>query len=528
MRDMTAAIVTSLAFASLASADEPRVTDTTVIGPFTGADAALDPANRAPQPIAYYGTDLGFSYAHGGKIQFLFGDTWATEAYAPIEASSGSRFDDGFGAIAIAAWPDPRRIDAEHIPTLVLEQNPGTTEMAAMNPGHALDLGKTPMAGFSNGTREFAIFNLTKPVACRDDPDCGTELACDTGLGFAGAPPTAEEGLTLPCIDGMPGCNAQTMESPPGDEPLASGFCSDPTSAVWAETPAGRASAVALRQRIGIRSTKDPRIYAPLHDWLTNKFENMTARVAPAPDAHGPRRLLLWGRPGFVGVGATGRDLGLYFAYVDLPTDEHSSWTVHYYAGLDRGRPRFATRESAAQPLDLDAQQPGNQPLEQHDIVHQMSVAFVAPLERWVMFYGGGITTLPSPPLPVCGVLQLFAATECKQVETGNGAIRMRTAKEPWGPWSRPQDVLVGGVPTEAGSGQYGPGGVLRHPDCTAAGCAPHSRTPFYHEDEYGFLYSANLIEEWIVPAGGGVDVLWNASTWDPYRVVLIRTRIER
>jgi hypothetical protein len=104
----------------------------------------------------------------------------------------------------------------------------------------------------------------------------------------------------------------------------------------------------------------------------------------------------------------------------------------------------------------------------------------------------------------------------------------MRTAKEPWGPWSRPQDVLVGGVPTEAGSGQYGPGGVLRHPDCTAAGCAPHSRTPFYHEDEYGFLYSANLIEEWIVPAGGGVDVLWNASTWDPYRVVLIRTRIER
>ena len=28
-------------------------------------------------------------------------------------------------------------------------------------------------------------------------------------------------------------------------------------------------------------------------------------------------------------------------------------------------------------------------------------------------------------------------------------------------------------------------------------------------------------------PADGGVDLYWNASTWDPYRVVLLRTRIK-
>jgi hypothetical protein len=90
-----------------------------------------------------------------------------------------------------------------------------------------------------------------------------------------------------------------------------------------------------------------------------------------------------------------------------------------------------------------------------------------------------------------------------------------------------PQDVIVGGDPSLAGSGLYGVGGVLHHPECTAPGCATHSRTPHYAAGEYGFLYSANIIEQWIAPAGRGVDVVWNASTWDPYRVVLLRTRIE-
>ena len=28
-------------------------------------------------------------------------------------------------------------------------------------------------------------------------------------------------------------------------------------------------------------------------------------------------------------------------------------------------------------------------------------------------------------------------------------------------------------------------------------------------------------------PAGGGADILWVASSWDPYRVFLVRTRIK-
>jgi len=103
----------------------------------------------------------------------------------------------------------------------------------------------------------------------------------------------------------------------------------------------------------------------------------------------------------------------------------------------------------------------------------------------------------------------------------------MRTADDPWGPWSPQQDVIAGGDANVAGSGQYGLGGVLRHPACTSEGCAPHTDTQYYNKHEYGFFYSPNIIEQWIKPVGDSVDVIWNVSTWDPYRVVLLRTRIK-
>ena len=123
---------------------------------------------------------------------------------------------------------------------------------------------------------------------------------------------------------------------------------------------------------------------------------------------------------------------------------------------------------------------------------------------------------------------QLFTGAECKDVVIGNGAVRMRTADDPWGPWAPPQDVIVGGDPAAGAVEQYGPGGALRHPACTEPSCAPHSDMFAYSAAEYGFFYSANIIEQWIQPVDAGVDVIWNASTWDPYRVVLLRTRLRK
>ncbi|MGK2926424.1 MAG: hypothetical protein ACSLE2_12475 [Lysobacterales bacterium] len=529
----------ALVLRSLVAGADPGVVSTEVIGPFSGHDAALHPANLTPHRIEYYGTDLGWSYEHQGTLHFLFGDTWATEAYAPIESSTGARFDDGFGTIVLAEWPDPDKIDSHNIPPIRLGQHARSGEMSAIDPGHAMDLGHTPMGGFSNGSAEFGIFNITKPHGCRQDADCSDGLSCDAGLGYYGLRFDQEESLTLACVDGMPMCQADTMVDDNGAPLPGSGFCVDRRSTVWTDTPTGRVSASGIRVLIGLRSDSDPRKYPHTRTWLTNKFLNVAARTVErfepggtANDYNSARgtgdksRVLLWGRPGFVGVGANNRPLGLYFAYADMPEGSGFEWAVNYYSGTVNGTPQFSRNQAEAVPLDLDSTQAGIQPGEVHDIVHQMSLTWVESLGSWVMFYGGGIIRLPTPLLPTCGVLELFARFECADVNVGNGAIRMRTAEHPWGPWSPPQDVIVGGNPEVPGSGQYGPGGVLRHPDCVDEGCAAHTQTPFYNEKEYGFLYGTNIIEQWTRSVEGGVDLYWNASTWDPYRVVLLKTRI--
>src|SRR5262245_16723136 len=170
------------------AASGPTVVSTTYLGPFAGEEAPLHPDNAAPLRIAFYGTDLGFTYRVGHELQILFGDSWATESYAPIEASTGSRYDDAFGSVDLREWSDPARITPTSIPPIRLGQNPGTTEASAIDPGQAMDLGKTPMAGFSNGTREFAVFNIGKPQGCTKDAECSNGLSCDTTLGYFGVP----------------------------------------------------------------------------------------------------------------------------------------------------------------------------------------------------------------------------------------------------------------------------------------------------------------------------------------------------
>lgn len=535
----------SLALFANCAAAEPTVDSTVYLGPFTGDQARLHPDNVSPYPIAYYGTDLGFTYAHGGQLHFLFGDTWATEEYAPIQASTGSRFDDGFGTVDLSQWPDPARITPTNIPLIKLGQNPGTTEMSAIDPGHAMDLGKTPMGGFSNGTHEFGIFNIGKSQGCRTDADCSNDLTCDTTLGYFGTKYFEEENLTLPCRDGSSGCAPDTMADAAGAPVPGSGFCTDETSIIHGDPVSNLLTTMGFRVRIGIRNASDPRKYGEIHEWLTNKFLNVTVRTVddfvpatgaaraeqdyrPATGAGGNRRVFLWGRPGFIGVAANGRTMALYFAFVDMPAGPDYTWKPKFYAGTVDGVPRFSSSEKDAVPVDLDSTRAGIQPEETHDIVNQMSVAWVDPLKKWVMFYGGGLINLPTAVLPNCGVLELFTGAECKDVVIGNGAVRMRTADDPWGPWTPPQDVIVGGDPAAGPSGQYGPGGALRHPACTDPACAPHSDMFAYHPEEYGFFYSANIIEQWTRPAGDGVELIWNASTGDPYRVVLLRTRINK
>jgi len=518
-------------------------THTEVLGPFVGADAPLHPDNLEPRRIRFYGTDLGWTYEHQGQLQILFGDTMANEQGDPIDAASGQRLEDSFGSIDLARWNDPAKFAPGQLPLVRLGQVPGSAEAAAIDPGHAMEGFKTPVAGFSNGQREYGLFFTYKPQACRQDADCSGGVQCDTGLGCIGTPWDSDEGITFACVDGsVPQCQPQSLPAAEGDTP-ESGFCVDRGSSAWADTAIGRSSGTTVKLLVGIRDTDDPARYHVFQEWQTNRFMNPAVRTVqaftpgvgdhdfkPASSPGGASRVFVWGRPGFIGVGTAGRDLELYFAWTDLPRGNEQSWSPHYFAGLDeQGQPRFSERETEAAAIDLDSSQPGVQAEEIHDIVDQVSIAWVEPLRKWVMIYGGGMVNLPiEPMLPTCGVLELFTGSECTQVRIGNGAFRMRTADLPWGPWSPPRDLIEAGDPNGPPVGQYGVGGMLRHPACTEPGCAPHTAARDINPKEYGFFYSANIIEQWTRPApGGGADLVWNASTWDPYRVILLRTRIQ-
>jgi hypothetical protein len=122
-----------------------RAGATVVLGPFTGLHAPLHPDNLRPQPLEYDGTDLGWSYARGGKLQFLFGDTTASAQGAPIDPTH----DDAFGTIDLADWPDPTRISPGNLPFLKLAQHAGTAQADALDPGVPMEGLKTPVGAFS-------------------------------------------------------------------------------------------------------------------------------------------------------------------------------------------------------------------------------------------------------------------------------------------------------------------------------------------------------------------------------------------
>jgi hypothetical protein len=67
-----------------------------------------------------------------------------------------------------------------------------------------------------------------------------------------------------------------------------------------------------------------------------------------------------------------------------------------------------------------------------------------------VMFFGGGVVTTPLPALPNCGILELFAGRGLHVVNLDNGTFRMRTADNPWGPWSPAQPLIAEGDPGRA------------------------------------------------------------------------------
>lgn len=388
-----------------------------------------------------------------------------------------------------------------------------------------------PMTGFSNGRDDagegvFAIFFSYEHVPCVLG-QCRGGYECDLALGTE-----LVEWLNPPCLVGTSlSCS------------VGPGFCQDRSSSIYDPTSAmGRAQATVVRHDVGVTTADDP-THFKTQTWDTQRFFNVTSRTVTDFDPHRVRGggndykpalgndleragVFVWGRPQFGGIGSDGRDAQLYLLWSPMPVPDQAQrfeWKPQYFTGLSaEGQPLFSTRELDAQPLDLDAETPGLQPEESQDVVGQMNISWLPSLQRWVMFYGGDVAPMFAKAI--------FRDDLPRARRNPDGSLYVRFAEHPWGPWTRPQQLMAAGNsdPRAAATGQYAPGGLLAHNNCRGLDCARYD--PAYLADvttsNNGVLYAPSIIDQWTTVRDDVTDLYWFVSTWNPYQVVLMKSSL--
>lgn len=552
-----------------AAVDDVAVADD-VRAALRAAAAELEPlAISAPTPLAavagrygpdrskqrLYATDLGWAVQDRDRLWVLFGDSWAHPYTTAFDADAEHDADDAIGFIDLQQFPDgasverwlvdhpapvgafPWQAEPPKINVSLHPERGVATALRQVRDGQWLSSGPglTPIAGFSNARSDdsaalFSIFYRNGPVECASGA-CAGGLECDTGLGVCVERGAARNDLSMPCVLG-----AEPFKGCDRCEPVqGGGLCVDTRNSLYDPLAArGRSASVAATHEVGNLLHGSDHVFTT-QSWITKRFYNATARSVRdfdparpfgigndyrASDGSRPERdgAFLWGRPAFGGVHREGRDAQLYLAWVPMPSydpDGRFAWKPEYYAGSDAdGRPLFVEREVDSVPLDLDAAQSGEQPQEIVDIVNQMSVSYLPSLDRWIMIYGGD---LYGP------FLELLYVEDAALVDHARrGPLYVRYAKNPWGPWTAPEVFAEDGDRSGA-SGFHGAGGILRNKGCRSFGCV---RGDLNLLGEEGHLYGPSIIDPWIQPHDGGVDLYWHISTWNPYAVMLMKTTL--
>lgn len=446
-------------------------TDTDLVCLLVGKDyhSGTDATGTHQPNIELFGTDLGFSFRHDDSVVLLFGDTWIEEEFI---CDAPSLTDDTLGVIDLAADSDPDDcLDIE----FPLDMSGDVRPIQVRQGGLVQNMGplRTPLTGFSDGRQMYGLFS-------------GDVRTCAAG----------------PCPTGFT---------------CALNFCFDLTS-----------SQLSATMQLKIAATPSPNTAPEVFDigftWVTNKFSNPTSRMIGLfdeddPEANDyepgeePGELLMWGRPGFAAV--FGGTADLYLLHHSLGTLNGAgttiNWTPRYFAGMSGSNPTWTSDQSLAVPVIA------NEPIV--DVLHN-SVAWVDGIQRWVLLYSGRWPRTDTTPT------------------TG---VYMRTATHPWGPWSAPDLIWHA---TDDGAYDC-PGGFMYHPDNLGMSCTPSdpfrpnfevgdtldqcpNETPANNVDQ-GVEYGVNILDTFTT-SGLAIDtatIYWNLSTWNPYRVVLMKTDLD-
>jgi hypothetical protein len=572
-----------------------------------------------------YGTDLGYTVKQPGgeRLTMLFGDTIAKAVEGceypvfpndDLQGSLPAARPTGLGAgppgaedAAACGEFDVRvsdRKDPSSWDRIRLFEDPADKDAAALDSG----ILRTPVTAFNDGYSTFAVFVRAEPKYCKATAECPAGMDCSADRTFRGkAPGVCAEPPVGVTKDPWPAfCRDGKDCGPLACKPLERGVCMAatpyPTRAQdhalapsWYQKDPRQA--VAQTMYIAKASWPDrPADYGTVVRFVTNRFVNVASRTIARFDAEHPEHndyrpgndtLLMWGRPTFVGgAGAQSLPFLLYAKLADLG-QKPARFVPRFFAGYDaEGKPRWSERESDAQPVygteadvSLGALPDGGTAVKgmrwqepEFDYVNQMSLSFVAPLKRWVMFYGGD-----APAFMVMGA-ERGKTPEPVHGQPAAGAIHLRTAHHPWGRlrrdrpaaegWSSPEPVLTR---QQAGrfmacgdadekflpgcmqdSDPHGPFEIFRAIGRLAsrssvgeffdkagsciAGDVFQKGAALVEDNRMGRLYGANIIDEWTEDVTGrvtlepgekrAVDVYWNASTWNPYQVVLVKTEL--
>jgi hypothetical protein len=279
--------------------------------------------------------------------------------------------------------------------------------------------------------------------------------------------------------------------------------------------------------------------------YRSRHFQNVSAlsvaRFDPAdPLQHdyeaGGGALFMFGRDHFSGAASR----ALYLAHQALPLlqpDGSFVFAPSYFAGLDHGVPTFSPDEARAVPvLSDDFERP-----------QQTEVAFVPALGKWVMLYGGDVA-------------DWLDATPNDQPR--HGAIHMRLADDPWGPWTAAAPALFRehaaaylhcDAPADPGADQAAGCDLDELPDdprhsyssgawgagwLDFAGCIDRELSPRQPNfmsgglvpclgRQRGNLYAPSLLDSWTADLAGdagyahAATLYFLVSTWMPYQVIV-------
>lgn len=209
------------------------------------------------------------------------------------------------------------------------------------------------------------------------------------------------------------------------------------------------------------------------------RFVKMSLHLETAPTAGLPA-----GGP-YVFVWGTGvyRRSDAYLAIVPAARFETGQGT-RYLAGLDaQGAPRWSERESDATPI------------VRNGTLGDLSVTWCGDLGLWLMTYDS----------------------------RDPAGIEFSYSRTPWGPWSPPQIIFNAVRDGALGKFIHDPRAV---PDDGLAG-------PVIGKGQanpgavHGGAYAPYVVERWTRLRGGELELYYVLSTWNPYVVVLMKSRLQ-